>query len=99
MGGIKAVWPLEITVILRLGDLTGILDWCCPRAEADDTLDDDEIVEDGDPNRRGAEHEEEEEGWGDVERELDVILIDVTVVEPPVPDAVAPPTDLRASVA
>ena len=68
LGGIKAVWPFEITVILRLGDFTGILDWWCPWAEADDTLDEEEMVDDGEPNRRGAEQDEDEDGWGDVDK-------------------------------
>ena len=65
----------------------------CPRADADETLDDDEMVEDGDPNLRGAEpDDDDDDGWGDVETELEVILIDVTVVEPtPVP--AVPPGD------
>ena len=52
------------------------------------------MVEDGDPKRRGAEQDDDEEGWGEVETELELILIDVIVVEPPVPCAVpSPPTE------
>ena len=40
------------------------------------------MVEEGDPNRRGAEHDEDDEGWGDVETELELILIEVIVVAP-----------------
>jgi len=46
------------------------------------------MVEDGEPNRRGAEPHDDEEGWGDVETELELILIDVIVVAPPGPDPV-----------
>ena len=44
------------------------------------------MVEEGDPNRRGAEHDEDDEGWGDVETELELILIEVIVVAPPAPE-------------
>jgi len=44
------------------------------------------MVEEGDPKRRGAEHDEDDEGWGDVETELELILIEVIVVAPPAPE-------------
>ena len=43
------------------------------------------MVDDGEPNRRGTEQDEEEDGWGDVDNELGVIFIDVIVVAPPCP--------------
>ena len=45
------------------------------------------MVEDGEPNLRGAEPHDDDEGWGDVETELEFMLIDVIVVAPPVPEA------------